>query len=81
MLLEEHKDREMIIAEMNNLGLTNALFAAVPASKVLDNYVYNLPNHQYTPLFWFRVFCVSFFWVPSHRQDLPYSGSTLQVLC
>jgi len=44
---EEYEDKEMIIAQTYNLGLTNALFAAVPGSKILDDFVHTLPNHKH----------------------------------
>lgn len=37
---------EMIVAETHNLGLTNALFAAVRRSPVLDEFVHSLPDHK-----------------------------------
>jgi len=44
---EENKDKEMLVAETYNLGLTNALFAAIPNSKLLNDFVHDLPNHQH----------------------------------
>uniref|UniRef100_A0A7S1ZRA7 Alpha 1,4-glycosyltransferase domain-containing protein n=2 Tax=Ditylum brightwellii TaxID=49249 RepID=A0A7S1ZRA7_9STRA len=43
--LPENDYKEMIIAETYNLGLTNALFASVPNSTVLDQFTKELPFH------------------------------------
>jgi len=43
--LPQHVTKEMIVAETYNLGLTNALFAAVPNSTILFQFVQELPEH------------------------------------
>lgn len=43
--LQQNGEKEMIVAETYNLGLTNALFAAVPNSTVLNQFVHELPMH------------------------------------
>lgn len=48
-------DKEMLVAETYNLGLTNALFAAVPNSTVLERFVRELPLHT-KPLHGFESF-------------------------
>ncbi|KAL7545841.1 hypothetical protein ACHAWF_009190 [Thalassiosira exigua] len=45
--LPENEDKEMIVAETYNLGLTNALFASVPNSTVLSQFVRDLPSHTH----------------------------------
>lgn len=50
---KEHQDKEMLVAQTHNLGLTNALFAAVPNSKVLNEFVHILPDNTH-PLFGFE---------------------------
>lgn len=41
----QHANKEMIVAETYNLGLTNALFAAIPNSTILSQFVQELPCH------------------------------------
>ncbi|KAL9178264.1 hypothetical protein ACHAXT_001808 [Thalassiosira profunda] len=57
--LEENADKEMIVAETYNLGLTNALFASVPNSTVLHQFVKELPEHT-KPLYGFELFVPHF---------------------
>ena len=51
--IEAHGNAQMLVAETYNLGLTNALFAAVPNSTVLDKFVHQLPLHT-KPLYGFE---------------------------
>ena len=51
--MEAHNNAQMIVAETYNLGLTNALFAAVPNSTVLETFVHQLPLHT-KPLYGFE---------------------------
>ena len=50
---EGNQDKEMIVAETYNLGLTNALFASIPNSTVLHQFVKELPDHT-RPLYGFE---------------------------
>ena len=52
-------NKEMIVAETYNLGLTNALFAAIPNSTVLHDFVRELPLHT-KPLHGLEVFIPHF---------------------
>lgn len=49
----ENEDKEMIVAETYNLGLTNALFASIPNSTILHQFVQELPQHT-RPLYGFE---------------------------
>mmetsp|Transcript_22750 Transcript_22750/g.40751 ORF Transcript_22750/g.40751 Transcript_22750/m.40751 type:complete len:407 (-) Transcript_22750:303-1523(-) len=57
--LPDNQDKEMIVAETYNLGLTNALFAAIPNSTVLHQFVKELPLHT-RPLYGFERFIPHF---------------------
>ena len=52
--LPENEDKEMIVAETYNLGLTNALFASIPNSTILHDFVRELPLHT-RPLYGFEI--------------------------
>ncbi|KAL7540663.1 hypothetical protein ACHAXR_010280 [Thalassiosira sp. AJA248-18] len=56
---ENNADKEMIVAETYNLGLTNALFASIPNSTVLHQFVQELPLHTH-PLHGFERFIPHF---------------------
>ena len=43
--LPQHANAELIVAETYNLGLTNALFASIPNSTILSQFVQELPFH------------------------------------
>lgn len=57
--LPENAEKEMIVAETYNLGLTNALFASVPNSTVLHQFVKELSQHT-KPLYGFELFIPHF---------------------
>lgn len=57
--LPGNEDKEMIVAETYNLGLTNALFASIPNSTILHQFVKELPSHT-RPLYGFEFFVPHF---------------------
>ena len=57
--LPENEDKQMLVAETYNLGLTNALFASIPNSTVLHDFVKELPSHT-KPLHGFEYFIPHF---------------------
>ena len=57
--LHENTDKQMLVAETYNLGLTNALFASIPNSTVLHDFVKELPLHT-KPLHGFELFIPHF---------------------
>jgi len=57
--LHENTDKQMLVAETYNLGLTNALFASIPNSTVLNDFVRELPSHT-KPLHGFELFIPHF---------------------
>ena len=54
-----NEDKEMIVAKTYNLGLTNVLFASIPNSTVLHQFVKELPLHT-RPLWGFEIFIPHF---------------------
>ena len=43
--LPQHVNKELLVAETYNLGLTNALFASIPNSTILSQFVQELPYY------------------------------------
>lgn len=58
--------KDMIVAQTYNLGLTNALFGAVPSSKILEEFVHSLSSYRG----WWEHF------VPPHFRVLFTAGPT-----
>jgi mannosyltransferase OCH1-like enzyme len=58
--------KEMIVAQTYNLGLTNALFGAIPSSKIMEEFVHSLPFYKG----WWEHF------VPPHFRVLFTAGPT-----
>lgn len=59
-------DKPMIVAQTYNLGLTNALFGAVPSCSILEEFLYALPSYKG---WWEHV-------VPPHFRVLFTAGPT-----